>query len=104
MAGSFDIGEAPKALRPALWVLSLVIGLTSLGAFGLSAVETKAQAAASAQAAPLLERVSKLEGSQGQLWNVVNGKLDRISDDIAQTRQDVAVLSQRVNDGDKSRK
>lgn len=99
-----DIGDAPKALRPALWVLTTVITLCGLGAFGLSAIESKAQAAASASSAPLAERIAQLEGSQKQLWTVVNDKLDKITLDVAQTSKDVAVLSQRMSDSEPKRK
>jgi hypothetical protein len=67
----------------------------------LSAIETKANAAADARVIPIVERVTKLESGHGQLWNVVNSKLDKISSDVAQTKQDIAVLSQRVSDKEK---
>jgi hypothetical protein len=95
------VSQAPRSVRSALWVLSAVIGFAALGAFGLSAIETKANAAADARAVPIVERVTKLESGQGQLWNVVNSKLDKISSDVAQTKQDIAVLSQRVSDKEK---
>ena|ERR1700722_1892011 len=100
MSLNIDLANSPKSIRPSLWVLSTAVALCGLGAFGLSAIESKAQAAALAQSAPLAERIAQLEGGQKQLWTTINDKLDKITLDVAQTSKDVAVLSQRVNDND----
>lgn len=86
------VGGAPKSIRAAVWVIAAVISIAALGGFGLSAIESKATVAAAVATEPLKGDISELKAGQAQLWNVVNTKLDAISSQLAQTRQDVAVM------------
>ena len=92
------IAAGPKALRPALWVIAFGIIAGVMGIAGMSAIEAKAALAATETTAPVIERVSKLEAGQQQMWSTIGSKLDTISTQLTQTRQDVAVLSQKVQD------
>lgn len=94
-----DLAEiGPKSLRPALWVIAFALSSGSIGVFGMLAIESKAQAAAASAVAPALDRVSKLEAAQEQIWKTLGAKLDTISAQLVETRTDVAVLSQKVED------
>jgi hypothetical protein len=98
------VGQAPKSIRPAIWSIAFVLGIGCMGAFGLSAIESKAQLAAAAQTAPINERLSKLESSNDKLWGTLNSKLDTISQQVTRVSTDVAVLAQRVDDSPNGRK
>ena len=93
------VNVAPKSIRPALWVIAFSVTMGAIAVGGMSAIETKAALAATQATSPIVERVSKLEGEQSRTWAVMGEKLDSISAQLTQTRQDVAVLSQKIEDG-----
>lgn len=92
------IASGPKSLRPALWVIAFAVCSGTVAVVVMSTVESKAALAASAAVAPMSDRVSKLETAQEQIWKTMGVKLDAISEQLTQTRTDVAVLSQKVED------
>ncbi len=104
----FDAAKVPQqSSSPLAWAVWSIVGVLSAMGVGIGAysmAQGQSKIAAADATAPLVERVTKLESGQEQLWGKISAKLDGISGALADQKTQIEVLTQRVNDGAAARR
>jgi flagellar basal body-associated protein FliL len=88
------VAGAPKALRPTIWILSLIVVTAGVVVAALGVVGSAAKNAAALAVEPLEVRQTAHEKDDEKGWKAISTKLDEIEGNLKDTHDQVVELNQ----------